>query len=151
MRHSWRLTVGIGVSMLALACQPEKPNSSSSADLEAKLTSGSARTWRLQSRLVGGRSEPIQTSCRADDRWTFRQDGTTTLQNPSPCDAEDPTDPSPTYSGKWRLINQGQFLEVRDNDGTFRLGRQIVQLTDNILTWEYTGERGALVQESWVP
>jgi len=31
------------------------------------------------------------------------------------------------------------------------LTREIIQLSDNLLVWEYTGEGGKLVQETWVP
>lgn len=129
------------------ACQPDKP-APASPTTATLLTGGNSRTWRLQTLSERGNSQPIPP-CRADDRWTFRSDGSGTFQNPTACDANDPNDPTPSASIQWRLTNSDRFLVIQNQ--TLFLNREIIQLSDNILVWEYTGSSGALVQETWVP
>lgn len=143
-----RVAIGSVVLLFFWACQPDKPdpNSTTPTALQ-RLTGGSSRTWRLQTLSRRGSSEPIPP-CRADDRWTFRSDNTASLQNPTPCIPNDPDDP-PALSGQWRFSNGERFLVV-EGQGFF-MSREIIQLTDNILVWEYTGDGGDLIQETWVP
>ncbi len=144
-----QLAVAVGLAFfLGVGCQPDKPQPTSSPNAAALLTGGSSRTWRMQARSVGGSSTAIEP-CRADDRWTFRSDQTATWQNPTPCQSNDPNDPSPSVSVGWRLTNGDRFLVMEGN--SLFLTREIIQLSDNLLVWEYTGEGGKLVQETWVP
>lgn len=145
--HMYRLAALIGLGFLvSTGCQPDKeaPTSPSTAQ---RLTGGGSRTWRLQTLSVRGSSQPIPP-CRADDRWTFRSDGTGTLQNPTPCEPGDPADPSPSLAIRWRLTNNDRFLVIEGNN--YFANNEIIQLSDNILVWEYTGAEG-LIQETWVP
>jgi len=135
------------LALLIEACQPDQPTPTS-PNTAALLTGGSSRTWRLQTLSEGGNSQPIPP-CRADDRWTFRSDGSGTFQNPTACTTNDPNDPTPSASIQWRLTNSDRFLVIQNQ--TLFLNREIIQLSDNILVWEYTGSGGALVQETWVP
>ncbi|MCX7607342.1 MAG: lipocalin family protein, partial [Bacteroidia bacterium] len=125
----------------------DKPQPST-PDAAARLTGGSSRTWRLQTLSVRGSSQPIP-ACRADDRWTFRSDGSVSLQNTTPCDVSDPDDPTPGASARWRFTNGDRFLII-EGQGFF-LNREVIQLTENVLVWEYTGAGGELFQETWVP
>lgn len=146
-----RRQVGTAVGFwffLGVACQPDKPQPANSPDTVALLTGGSSRTWRMQTRSVGGTGTAIEP-CRADDRWTFRSDQTATWQNSTPCQSNDPNDPSPSVSARWRLTNSNRFLVIEG--ASLFLTREIIQLSDNLLVWEYTGEGGKLVQETWVP
>ncbi|MCS7152664.1 MAG: lipocalin family protein [Bacteroidia bacterium] len=142
-----RRAIPLGVLLLFWACQPERPAPSNPSSVEQRLTGGSSRTWRLQTLSRRGASEPIPP-CRTDDRWTFRSDKTAALQNPTACQANDPDDP-PSLSASWRLSNGDRFIVV-EGQGFF-MTREIIQLTDNILVWEYTGDGGDLIQETWVP
>lgn len=144
----WRaLSGGLAVIVLFSACQPDKPQPDNTSTVEQYLTGGGSRTWRLQTLTRRGASEPIPP-CRADDRWTFRTDKSASLQNPTACDVNDPLD-LPTLSAQWRLSNGDRFLIV-EGQGFF-MSRELIQITDNILVWEYTGEGGDLIQETWVP
>lgn len=142
----WGLLLA-AAGLILIGCQPDEPQPTAPT-AAARLTGGSSRTWRLQTLSVGGSSQPIPP-CRADDRWTFRSDGAATLQNPTACDANDPDDPSPSISARWRLTNGDRFLII-EGPNLF-LSREIIQLSDNILVWEYTGPSGNLTQETWVP
>ncbi|MCS7297380.1 MAG: lipocalin family protein [Bacteroidia bacterium] len=130
------------------ACEPDKPAGSSvSPTVSERLSGGGERVWRLQTISIRGSSQAVPP-CRSDDRWTFRSDQTASLQNPSACIPGDPDDP-PAVSGRWRLSNADRFLIVEGSG--FYMSREIIQLTDRQLVWEYTGSEGELIQESWVP
>ncbi|MCS7188760.1 MAG: lipocalin family protein [Bacteroidia bacterium] len=139
--------IGLGLIFIFTGCQPDTPPPSNPPGA-SRLTGQSSRTWRLQTLSIRGSSEPIPP-CRADDRWTFYVDGRAVLQNPTPCTANDPDDPSPNATGQWRFTNNERSLIIEGQNIFFN--RVIIQLTDNTLVWEYTGEGGALVQETWVP
>lgn len=142
------MTLMLGLGIISWGCQPDKPDpDSTTPTAEARLTGGSSRTWRLQTLTRRGSSVPLP-SCRSDDRWTFRTDRSASLQNPSPCSSGDPDEPT-TLSAQWRFSNGDRFLIV-EGQGFF-MSRAIIQLTDNLLVWEYTGEGGDLFQETWVP
>lgn len=143
----YRLIGLIGaVLFLSTGCQPDKEETPA-PNIAQRLTGGSSRTWRLQTLSVRGSSQPIPP-CRADDRWTFRSDGTGSLQNLTPCDPNDPSDPSPSLTIRWRLTNSDRFLVIEGNN--FFASNELIQVSDNILVWEYTGAEG-LTQETWVP
>ncbi|MCX8112406.1 MAG: lipocalin family protein [Bacteroidia bacterium] len=140
--------LGLALLVMLWGCQPDKPapNTSSPA-AEELLTGGGSRTWRLQALTRAGSSQPIPP-CRADDRWTFRSDKGASLQNPTLCSSNDPNDP-PSLNAQWSFSNGNRFLIV-EGQGFF-MTREIIQLSDNLLVWEYTGEGGELIQETWVP
>ncbi|MCS6895931.1 MAG: lipocalin family protein [Bacteroidia bacterium] len=139
---------GVSVLIFFWACQPDNPDpSGSSSTMTQRLTGGSSRTWRLQTLSFRGSSQPIPP-CRADDRWTFSSDGNASLQNPNPCEQNSPEDP-PSLSARWRFSNGERFIVVEGQ--SFFMNREIIQLTDNQLVWEYSGDGGDLVQETWVP
>ncbi len=137
--------LGLG-ALVWTGCQPDKKDTPT-PDSTQLLTGGSSRTWRLQTLSVRGSSQAIPP-CRADDRWTFRSDGTGTFQNSTPCDPNDPNDPSPSVSIRWRFTNNNRYLAIEGTN--YFATYEVIQLSDNILVWEYTGSDG-LVQETWIP
>jgi hypothetical protein len=140
-----RMSAVMGIVLFLSACQPDKPETPSSPTALQKLTIGSSRTWRLQALAIAGTTEPIPP-CLSDDRWTFRSDGTTTLQNPNPCLSGEP---SPTVSGSFRFTNNDRFLVLTLNGLTET--RELIQLSDNLLVWSYMGDDGRLHEETWIP
>ncbi len=143
-------TLGRGVLLGVIAlgvysCQPDQPQPSGPDALQ-QLSGGSSRTWRLQTLAIAGSSQPIP-SCRSDDRWTFRSDGSLTLQNPTTCSSDEF---SPTATGTFRFTNNDRFLVLTlPNDYTEV--REITQLSNNLMTWTYAGPDGNTWEETWIP
>ncbi|MEN3041429.1 MAG: lipocalin family protein [Bacteroidia bacterium] len=143
-----RWIAGVVTLFAIWACQPDRPDpDSASPTMTQRLTGGGSRTWRLQTLAIRGSSQPIP-SCRADDRWTFSSSGAASFQNPTLCTPNSPDDP-PSLSAQWRFTNGERFIVVEGQ--SFFMNREIIQLTDNQLVWEYSGDDGNLIQETWVP
>lgn len=131
--------------LLFWGCQPDKPEPTASTDLLQLLTGGSSRTWRLQTLLIAGNTQPLP-ACRTDDRWTFRANQSFTFQNPTPCQNDEPT---PSDTGTFRFTNNNRFLYL--SLSTFAETREIIQLTNNLLVWTYINDEGKVCEETWVP
>lgn len=139
----WLLLIAIALGFWA--CQPDKPQPSA-PDPTTTLTGGSSRTWRLQTLAIAGTSQPI-TPCQSDDRWTFRKDASLTFQNPTPCNSGEL---SPSANGTYRFTNNNRFLVITLPNDLTEL-REIIQLSDNLLVWTYTGPDGNVWEETWIP
>lgn len=126
-------------------CKPDKEDKNPPDAFVSSLTGSGSKTWRMQNLAIAGVSQPLP-NCRQDDRWTFKSDNTCTYQNSVPCGAEDKS----SFSGSWRGTNSNRFIVVEAGGG-LTYSYEVIQLSENLLVWEYVNGEGKLVQESWVP
>ncbi|MGQ9864220.1 MAG: lipocalin family protein [Bacteroidia bacterium] len=126
-------------------CKPDDKGTPPVDAFVSSLTGSGSKTWRMQNLAVSGSSQPLP-NCRQDDRWVFRSDNTCSYQNATMCGSGD----TPPFSGSWRAANSNRYIIVEASGGV-TYSHEVIQLSENLLVWEYVGSGGELIQETWVP
>ena len=111
-----------------------------------RLAGDSARSWRIVRFTLDGTARFIP-ACRADDRLTFRLNGTYHYQSaPDRCQSDEPD----FYEGTWRLNPTRDTLALRALiNGTFTERKlKISTLSADQLKWQYQSA-AALAEETY--